>query len=96
MKMPTFTQLELLSHGELQHLPWPAQSPDLYITEPLWPFLETRVGNRFPPPTSLKQLENVLKEEWYKIPREAVQNLNDSIQRRNASLLKAKDGPRPY
>jgi hypothetical protein len=34
--------------GELQHLPWPAQSPDLNITEPLWTVLETRVRNRFP------------------------------------------------
>jgi hypothetical protein len=29
--------------GELQHLPWSAQSPDLNITEPLWSVLETRV-----------------------------------------------------
>jgi hypothetical protein len=28
--------------GELQHLPWLAQSPDLNITEPLWSVLETR------------------------------------------------------
>jgi hypothetical protein len=28
--------------GELQHLPWPAQS-HLNITEPLWSVLETRV-----------------------------------------------------
>jgi hypothetical protein len=40
--------------GEL-HLPWPAQPLDLDIIEPLWPVLETRVRNRFPPPTSLKQ-----------------------------------------
>jgi hypothetical protein len=51
--------------GEIQHFPRPAQSPDLNITEPLWSVLETRVKNRFPPPTSLKQLKNVLQEEWY-------------------------------
>jgi hypothetical protein len=40
--------------GELQYLPWPTKSSDLNITEPLWPVLETRVRNRFPPSTSLK------------------------------------------
>jgi hypothetical protein len=84
--MPPFTWLELLSHGskghedELQHLPWPAKSPDLNINEPLCSVLETRVKNRFPPPTSLKQLEDVL-QEWYKIPPETVQNLYESIPR---------------
>jgi hypothetical protein len=38
----------------------------LNITEPLWSVLETRLRNRFPPPTSLKQPEDVLREEWYK------------------------------
>jgi hypothetical protein len=41
--------------NELQHLPLPAQSPHLIIIEPLWSILESRVRNRFPPPTSLKQ-----------------------------------------
>jgi hypothetical protein len=49
--------------GELQHLPWPAQSPDLNIIKPLWTVLKTRVKNRFPPPTSRKQLEDVLQAE---------------------------------
>jgi hypothetical protein len=53
--------------GEFQHFPWLAQSPDLNITELLWSVLETRMMNIFPPPLSLKQLEDVLQAEWYKI-----------------------------
>jgi hypothetical protein len=74
--------------GELQHLPWPAQSP-------LWSVSETRVRNRFPPPISLKQLEDVLQENWYKIPLGTVRNLYESIPRRVAAVLKAKGGPTP-
>jgi hypothetical protein len=61
--------------GELQQRPWPAQSSDLNITEPLWSVLETRSRNRFPSPTSPKQLEDDLQEKWYKILLETVQNL---------------------
>jgi hypothetical protein len=62
------------------------------MTEPLRSVLETRGGNRFPPPTSLKQLEEVLKEDWYKILLETVQNMYESIPR-IAAVLKAKGGP---
>jgi hypothetical protein len=58
--------------------------------------LETREGNRFPPPASLKQLEDVLQEEWYKIPLETLQNLYESIPRRTADAFWAKGGPAPH
>jgi hypothetical protein len=51
---------------------------------------------RFPPPTSLKQLECVRQEEWYKIQLETVQKLHESIPRRTAALLRAKGGTTPY
>jgi hypothetical protein len=54
--------------SELQHLPQPSQSPDLNIIQSSGPVLETTVGNRIPPPTPLKQLEDVLQKEWCKIP----------------------------
>jgi hypothetical protein len=54
------------------------------------------VKNRFAPPASLKKVEDVLPEEWYKIPLETVQNLYRSIPRRIVAVLKAHDGPAPY
>jgi hypothetical protein len=54
------------------------------------------VRNRFPSPTSLKQLEDVIQEEWYKIPPETVHNLYNSIPRRTGTILKAKGGPTSY
>ena len=44
----------------VQHLPWPGKSPDLNTIKPLWSVLDSRVRSRFPPPSSDKQLENVL------------------------------------
>jgi hypothetical protein len=40
-----FEEHEVLCQ-ECQDLPWPAQSPDWDIIEPLWSVLETRVRNR--------------------------------------------------
>jgi hypothetical protein len=54
------------------------------------------VRNRFPPSTSLKQLEDVLQEEWYKIPLETIQNLYEPIPKRIVAVLKGKVGPTQY
>jgi len=69
------------------HLPSSAQSPDLNIIESLLSVLESRVRSRFPPPSSFKQLEDVLHEEWYNIPLETVQNIHDSIPRGIQAVL---------
>jgi hypothetical protein len=67
----------------------------LNIIETICSVLEATVRSRSPPPISLKQLENVLQEEWYKIPLETVQNVHQSIPKRIAAMLKAKRGPTP-
>ena len=80
----------------LQHPPWPAQSPALNNTEPLQSVLESRVKSRFPPPSSLKQLDDVLHREWYNIPLETTQNLYESMARKIKAVLQANGGPTPY
>jgi hypothetical protein len=55
-----------------------------------------RVKNIFPSPASLKQLEDVPQEEWYKIPLEIIQNMYECIPRMIVVLLEAKDGPATY
>jgi len=60
----------LKEHNDaLQHFPWTAQSPDLNTIEPLWSVLESRVRSRFPSPSSLKHLADMLHEQWYRLFR---------------------------
>jgi hypothetical protein len=80
----------------LQHLNWPAQSPDLEVIEPLWSVLESTVRSRYPSPSSLKQLKDILHEVWYSIALENIQNLYKSIPRRVQTVLQANGGPTPY
>uniref|UniRef100_A0A672Z426 MCF.2 cell line derived transforming sequence-like 2 n=1 Tax=Sphaeramia orbicularis TaxID=375764 RepID=A0A672Z426_9TELE len=82
--------------NEVEHLVWPAQSPDLNITEHLWSVLDIQVRCRFPPPSSLKELEGILTEEWLKIPLETIHKLYESIPRRIEAVIAAKGGPTPY
>jgi len=75
----------------LQHLLWPAQLPDLNIIKPLWPVLQSRVRIRFPPPSSLKQLEDIFLEEWYSIPLEIIENLHETFPRSIQAVLQVKE-----
>ncbi|GFS90233.1 transposable element Tcb2 transposase [Trichonephila clavipes] len=53
--------------GEVSHLDWPPQSPDLNIIEHLWGYLESKLRARFPPPSTISALETALHEEWLHI-----------------------------
>jgi hypothetical protein len=79
----------------LQHLPWPAQLPDKYHQTIVVIFREYG-EKQIPPPSSLKQLEDVLHEQRYNIPLETCQNLHESIPRRIQAVLQANVGPTPY
>jgi hypothetical protein len=64
--------------------------------KPLWSVLETTVRSRFAFPTSLKQFEDVLQEECYRIPPQMVQNFCVRILKRTKGVVKANYEPTPY
>jgi transposase len=84
----------LSQHVEL--LPWPAQSPDLNPIENLWNIVEDGIRKRNPQPSSLKQLEKMVKEEWVAISQDVYRNLIESMPRRLEAVISAKGGPTKY
>jgi len=58
--------------------------------------LSIMMGTRFPPPSSFNQLEDVLREEWYSIPLETIQNKYESIPGRIQAVIQANGGPTLY
>ena len=58
-----------------------SKSPDLNTIEPLGGVIEQRVRSRFPFPTSLKQLEDILVQAGDNIPLETIQTFYESIPR---------------
>ncbi|GFY09049.1 transposable element Tcb2 transposase [Trichonephila clavipes] len=82
--------------GEVGHLDWPPQSPDLNIIEHLWGYLVSKLRARFPPPSMISALETALHEEWLHIPLQIVHDLYASIPRRIQSVIQSKGGLTPY
>ncbi|GFW72113.1 transposable element Tc1 transposase [Trichonephila clavipes] len=76
--------------GEVGHLDWPPQSPDLNIIEHLWGYLESKLRARFPPPSTILALETALHEEWLHIPLKVVHDLYASIPCRIQSVIQSK------
>ncbi|GFV54678.1 DDE_3 domain-containing protein [Trichonephila clavipes] len=77
---------------EVKHLPWPTQSPDLSIIEPLSSVLERSIWNRHPP----SGLSQYFRKEKYNIPLNTIQPLYESIPRQIQAVLLAKGGPATF
>ena len=69
-------------------LKWPAMSPDLNPIEHLWRDLKTAVGRRHP--SNLRHLEQLVKQEWSKIPLERCKKLIDGCRERLISVIFSK------
>ena len=80
----------------VDELDWPAQSPDLNLTEHLWDVLEWRLRARPSCPTSVCDLTNAPLEEWSKIPPKHTPKPWKAFPEEFKLLCYAKGGPTSY
>lgn len=85
---------EFLQQANIEVLPWPALSPDLSPIEHLWDALDRRV--RIRQPATLRQLHDILREEWTNIPQADIQALIRSMRRRCVAVRDANGGHTRY
>lgn len=69
-------------------LPWPSQSPDLNPIENLWNRVDASVKEA--KPTTLQELEAVLRQAWASIPASTCVQLVASMPRRCAAVIERK------
>ena len=80
----------------MEELDWPAQSPDLNLTEHLWDELECRLRARPNLPTSAPDLTDALVAEWKQVPQQCSNILVESLPRIVEAVIAAKGVPTPY
>ena len=76
--------------------PWPAQSPDLNPIEHVWDRLERGIRQQTPPPKNMHELADAVKEEWFKLDSNYLENLVESMPRRVKAVTKSKGNPTNY
>lgn len=69
-------------------LPWPSQSPNLNPIENLWNMVDASVKET--KPSTLDQLEAVLRQAWASIPASTCARLVASMPRRCAAVIERK------
>ena len=87
---------EYLEQEGITRMDWPARSPDLNPIEHVWDMLQVRVRARQNPPTTARELETALMEEWNLVPQQQISRLILSMRRRCMSVIDANGGHTHY
>ena len=61
--------------------------------EHLWDILDRRVSSRVPPPNTIAQMQEALREEWEAIPQQDIRRLVHSMRRRITALYPSQRWP---
>ncbi|GFW15410.1 transposable element Tcb2 transposase [Trichonephila clavipes] len=78
---------QLLESEDIEHMDWPARSPDLNPIEHVWDFLGRRLAARTLPPVTIRELRLALQDEWAAMPQQLIDTLILSMGRRCETCL---------
>nr|KAG5686811.1 hypothetical protein BaRGS_032028 [Batillaria attramentaria] len=87
---------DLLQRSGFQVMPWPALSPDMNPIEQFWDLLQTQLNRVVPRPTTVAELDRVVRQAWANIPRAASNTLVRSVTRRCQAVIDANGGHTRY
>ncbi|GFW95361.1 transposable element Tcb2 transposase [Trichonephila clavipes] len=85
------TVRDVCSNRHVQLLPWPAYSPDMLSIEPMWDFIGRRLARGPRPAASKDELLLRIQAIWNSSPEADIQNLFDSMPRRIAAVIAARE-----
>ncbi|GFV94117.1 transposable element Tcb2 transposase [Trichonephila clavipes] len=92
----TLAVQDCLDSEGIQHLVWPARSPDLNPIENVWDALGRQVAGRNYPLTNKNILIRALTDEWDKLPQQLLANVVQSMVRRVECCITPHGGHIPY
>ncbi|GFX14733.1 transposable element Tcb2 transposase [Trichonephila clavipes] len=87
---------QLLESEDITRIDGPVFFPDLSPVEYAWDYLEIRLTALFHSPENTQQLKQMLIEEWSLLPRELLDNLVLSMERRCEATIAVREGHIPY
>ncbi|GFX66592.1 transposable element Tcb1 transposase [Trichonephila clavipes] len=81
---------------QIELLPWPARSPDLWPIENMWSMVAKRLTQITPPAATPDQLWQRVEASWSAVPQEHIQSLFESMPRRVAVVISINGGYSGY
>lgn len=85
-----------LQQQGIQHLDWPACSPDFNPIENIWDQIYRRVRQNHPAPQTTQQLLGYLTQEWQNLPQQVFRHHVQSMRRRCNECLQKQGGYTHY
>lgn len=87
---------DFFEQEEVEHMAWPACSPDINPIENLWAEVTRRINQLDQQPTTVAECRQAVLDAWAAIPVETLRALAESMPRRVEALRAARGGHTKY